>query len=610
MSIRLRFILLFFLIVGLGFYFLTDWIVSDLRVRYKESVEEVLVDTSQVLSALIASEIQQEQLRSHQFSTAFKGAKKYFLKNKVDPMLAHGTAQRVYITDNQGSIIYDSLSAANEGEDYSKWRDVSLSLKEKYGARFSVEEINGQKMEMKYVAIPIKQGEELLGTLAVGGATSESILVEQARYLRELLKEEIQAERIKLDNFKEAFRVVKQQSLKAHIFHLTKTHVDLRVYVTDDQGIVLFDSDAGRDEGKDYSRWRDVHLALKGEYGARSSLENPQDPRSSIMYVASPIRSEDKIAGVVTVGKPTSRIEYFLRSASPKIWIAGGIACLAVVFLGILSSTWITRPIKKLTRYANEVRDGKKSTLPKLGRSEIGAMGQTLEEMREALEGKKYVESYIQALTHELKSPLSAIRGAAELLDEDMPNEDRRRFLQNINTEVHRMREIVDRLLELASLEGRTQLQNVESIELHALVEDLQKKFHAPLTRKKLSLINQVEPNLRIQGEKFLLQQALSNLLQNAINFSAEHGKISLSAKQAENHVEIILEDEGTGIPEYALTKIFDRFYSLEQPDTKKKSSGLGLSFVKEIALLHQGDIILENRTPHGVRAVLKLKTE
>ena len=111
-------------------------------------------------------------------------------------------------------------------------------------------------------------------------------------------------------------------------------------------------------------------------------------------------------------------------------------------------------------------------------------------------------------------------------------------------------------------------------------------------------------------GESFLLESALHNLLQNAIDFSPEGTaiRIRVAPDAAAQHVEITVEDTGPGIPDYALPRLFERFYSLQRPDTGRKSSGLGLCFVREAAALHDGSIRVENRTDsRGTRAVLRL---
>ncbi len=321
----------------------------------------------------------------------------------------------------------------------------------------------------------------------------EETLVDQAELLAALLETEIQHSQIHFEKFKEAFPKVYQRTLSAQIYKLHKTQVDLRVYVTDARGIVLFNSENSKEEGQDYSQWRDVYLTLRGEYGARTSHPEMPEPRSSILYVAAPIRVDGKIMGVVSVGKPTANINFFFQTAQPTIKIAGGIAALSVILLAIFFSTWITHPINQLKKHARRIRDGKKSSLPQLGRSEIAELGQVFEEMRETLEGKKYVENYIQTLTHELKTPIAAIQGAAELLDEKMPETERTRFLTNIRQETKRMQNIIDRLLALAALESRDELEKIEVIEIHVLIKKMIESVHPVLVSKKLyTLIREV----------------------------------------------------------------------------------------------------------------------
>ncbi len=113
-----------------------------------------------------------------------------------------------------------------------------------------------------------------------------------------------------------------------------------------------------------------------------------------------------------------------------------------------------------------------------------------------------------------------------------------------------------------------------------------------------------------VNGERFLVRQALSNLIQNAVDFSDAGGAIEISAVKDDGNVTIRVRDHGPGIPEYALDKVFDRFYSLRRPDTGKKSSGLGLAFVREAAVLHGGNVTLTNHDSGGVEAVLTLPVE
>jgi len=227
--------------------------------------------------------------------------------------------------------------------------------------------------------------------------------------------------------------------------------------------------------------------------------------------------------------------------------------------------------------------------------------------MRDALEGKQYVENYVQTLTHEIKSPLSAIQGAAELLREDMDAEQRQQFLSNIHSETDRIKGVVERLLLLSSLENTKVLQDKEAVEIYGLVREAVDSVRPVCEARKLSLSFEGEGEAYTEGERFLLGHALSNMFQNAIQFSPEGGEIRVQVSPGAGSVEIEVTDEGPGIPEYAKERVFERFYSLKRPDSGKKSSGLGLSLVNEVATLHGGSITLTNRPEGGAVAALKL---
>jgi two-component system, OmpR family, sensor histidine kinase CreC len=403
-----------------------------------------------------------------------------------------------------------------------------------------------------------------------------------------------------------------RRQLDALIYGMRKTSIDLRVYVTDAQGIVLYDSDAGRDEGVDYSRWRDVRLTLAGSYGARATRDDPADESSLGIYVSAPIRSGESIIGVLSVGKPTRNINELVAVARTRVLLAGLIGGVLVISAGIVFSVWLTTPLEKLTAYARAVRDGRPATLPRLAGREVGDLRRAFEEMRAALEGKHYVERYTQTLAHEIKAPLSAIRGAAELLAEDatMPPDQRAKFLANLRTESARIQQIVDKLLQLAALEARKNLSDVEPVELNALVREVASFSEPTRTARGLNLILPAADSEKciVQGEKFLLTQALSNLLQNAVEFTPAGGVLTVLLVKSSGRAVLTIDDTGAGIPDYALPQLFDRFYSLPRPDTGTKSTGLGLSFVREIAHLHGGEITVTNRPDRlGCRAVLTL---
>ena len=437
--------------------------------------------------------------------------------------------------------------------------------------------------------------------------TTEESLVDTATLLSAVIEEGLKKEKVDAESLRRIFRRVGQTQISAEIYDVVKTRVDLRVYVTDREGIVIFDSDAGRDEGKDYSQWNDVYRTLRGQYGARATRLVPDDPSTSILHVASPLESSGELVGVVTVSKPTRSANLFIRGAQRKILVATSIAAIAIVILGGLTSVWLTRPIRALTQYARAVRDGERAALPELGRNDLGMMGSAMEEMQSALENKEYVEQYVQTLTHELKSPVSAIRGAAELLEEEMPEERRRQFVSNLQVEADRLSRIIDRMLLLSSLESRKVLRDVEPIDLDGLAREVAASLEPARAAKKLAFRLDFLPVPPVLGERFLLRHAMTNLLQNAVNFTPTGGRITISLVSDDMHVILGVRDNGPGVPEYAQERVFERFYSLPRPDTGQKSSGLGLPFVKEVADLHDGSTSFSPGPGGGAEFILRI---
>jgi two-component system, OmpR family, sensor histidine kinase CreC len=404
------------------------------------------------------------------------------------------------------------------------------------------------------------------------------------------------------------FDAAYRRDLNAQIYSIHKTNIDLRLYVTDASGRVLYDSANGGDEGKDYSRWNDVRLTLQGRYGARATRLDPAVENSLVIHVAAPIRAEGGIIGAISLGKPTDNVNELVAAAKRRIIWAGCAGGALIVLTGFAFSVWLTTPIERLTAYARAVRDGKPATLPRLAGREVGQLRQAFEEMREALEGKKYVEHYTEALTHELKAPLSGIRGAAELLSEErMPPEQREKFLANIRHESGRIQHIVDQLLQLSALEARRGLRDIETFTAVSMASEVVDSLTPAAQQKKVTVSVKISDTLTVRGEKFLVQIAFSNLLKNAIDFSPAGSVVRVDACAEPRGVAFSVEDSGPGIPDFAQARIFERFYSLPRPQTREKSTGLGLSFVREIAHLHGGSVEVGNRPEGGCRAVLVL---
>lgn len=432
---------------------------------------------------------------------------------------------------------------------------------------------------------------------------TEGTLIDTATLLAALARDDLLSADPAHGRLAQAFSQLNNQPFRASISGIHKVRNEYHVYMTDAQGRVVFDS-AGRALGKDYSRWNDVWLTLRGQYGARSTQQDPQDPQSTVMYVAAPIRDQGRIIGVLSVGKPNAAMTPVIqRSEWRMLWAAGALLGIALLIGGGMTA-WINRSIGKLVRYADSVTDEQPVPLPTSGSSELRKLAQALESMRLKLEGKNAIEQYVYALTHELKSPLAAIRGAAEILREGPPPDVVSRFTDTILTQNARMQALVETLLRQARLENRQAIR-LTPVAVDELFARLRESRSVQLAARNITL-NIIPSSLQVAADAELLEQALGNLLDNAIDFTPPGGAISLGAIQQDDRILLQVTDTGSGIPDYALPRIFERFYSLPR-DNGHKSSGLGLAFVSEVARLHQGTVALHNRAQGGVEARLTL---
>jgi two-component system, OmpR family, sensor histidine kinase CreC len=435
----------------------------------------------------------------------------------------------------------------------------------------------------------------------------EDSLVDAANALALVAAPDLKAGTIASGSFAQALSALPSVDPGATIWGFRKSRIDYRITVTDARGTVVFDS-RGQDLGQDHSQWNDVLRTLRGEYGARSSGESAYDADRTVMHVAAPVKDGERIIGVLTVSRPNQTLEPYIQRSRDRIlnwsWVLLGLS----LAIGLLFTWWIASSLSRLRGYANAVALGERAELPRMGRlsgnTEFADLAQAVERMRLKLEDKAYVENYVHTLTHELKSPLAAIRGAAELLQEPMPEADRERFAGNIQRQTERLQQLIDRLLALADVEQLRQLRTVEPVDLAALTRELLHTAEPRLRRKDLRVQATLDEGATVRGDRFLIAQALQNLLDNAIDFSPQGGALVVAARRLDGQVDWSVRDEGPGVPDYAADRIFDRFYSLPRADTQEKSSGLGLCLVKEVSELHGGTLRIDNvADPRGCRA-------
>ena len=392
--------------------------------------------------------------------------------------------------------------------------------------------------------------------------------------------------------------------IKARLFGFTKNEVDTRILFFDRQGRIVFDTDNFAQAGADFSRWSDVRAALRGQYGSRWELDKTH--RRVNLYSTVPVFVGGKIVGAVSVSKPTNRVRNFISRQLKHLAIPILFAVVVAGMLAFLLSGYITRTVSSLAGKAERIAAGEAGVrLETWSKSELGALARSVEKMRRKLEGKAYIEEMVTNLSHELKTPLASIRGAAELLEDGALDDPaaRMKFLGNIQTEVHRLDRLVGDLLRLARFE-------THAGELAQTPADL-----SGAAREIAAVYKQRTENLGIQFEAGLpsgplelkisdahFKQLLAGLLDNALQFTPSGRSVRLDIRNGE----IRVRDEGPGIDADILPKIFDRFFTTQNPRTGNRGSGLGLAIVKSIVERNHGTIHCNSALGQGTEFIVR----
>lgn len=428
----------------------------------------------------------------------------------------------------------------------------------------------------------------------------EDTLAENANIIAMLVAEDVHENKVGTAQFDEKIQKALNLKLNANIWQHNKKEINQQIYITDAKGTVIYDSQ-GIATGQDYSRWNDVYLTLQGKYGVRSTRSYEGDPNSSTMFIAAPIyyqtaqNQQQKLIGVVSIGKPNSSVQPYIQRAEDQLLRQAAWITLLSLFLASLVAYWLKHSIDRVRKYAQALAPVNQTPYFHSAK-ELNQVAQAVENMREKLEDRAYVEHYVNTLTHELKSPLTAIQASAELLKEDLPLNDQQQFAGHIHAQSQRLKTLIDRMLLLTRLEKSKHQIEIQEFNLSKLIQQVLDQHTSQIQAKKIQCLLDIETNCMIQADRFWLQQTLANLLDNALDFSTESAKILIQLHHhSQQKIQLQIFNEGEWIPEYALSQIFDTYFSLPRPITQQRSSGIGLSIVKQVIEQHHGQIEIQN---------------
>lgn len=407
------------------------------------------------------------------------------------------------------------------------------------------------------------------------------------------------------------------RSQKNTIHHPSSQRLEnLAIYLTDKDGLLILDS---RDLklGKNMRYLSEVDSALQGDRGITRVVAEPVlGPRKArgvvidyfykpeFLHASNPIYARNgEILGAVVVVAPM-----FDLMNKDYLYEFIFYVFLISLFFGALGSYRISRNIKRLDKYISNLFSGEDTTPPDLN-IQFKKLTLTLQNARANVELKDAVEQYIDTLAHELRTPITGIQLTAETLLTPMSDEERKRFINNILVSNTQMDKLVTRLLDLSRIERRESLMKPETLKILPIIENAIK---APsrtqtISSKNINIALEIDKTITVFAEKILLEQAISNILNNALEFSPKEGTITFKASETNTAVSIIVLDDGPGMPPHVLRNLFTRFFSVSRPDSGNRGNGLGLRFVRKIMQLHKGEVTLKNRLlQQGAEAKLR----
>ncbi|MBS7536779.1 sensor histidine kinase [Ancylobacter sonchi] len=362
----------------------------------------------------------------------------------------------------------------------------------------------------------------------------------------------------------------------------------------------------GPNNGKGYPQVVDALL------GQKASAVQVNERGQIIVSVAVPVQRFRAILGALLLSTQGGEIDEAVAAERLVIVRVFVVAMVVMVVLSLLLAGTIAGPVRRLADAAERVRrrTRQRVEIPDFtGRSdEIGHLSGALRDMTDALYSRiEAIESFAADVSHELKNPLTSLRSAVETLPLAKNDNSRGRLMEVIQHDVKRLDRLITDISDASRLDAELQRQEAEAVDLRRLLGTVcgvqNDVVRGDDVKVKLSFEPEVEGGkpvpFVVQGHDSRLGQVINNLIDNARSFSPKGGEVRVACHKVKGGVEIIVDDEGPGIPEHALARIFERFYT-DRPEEQGfgQNSGLGLSISKQIVEAHGGRIWAENRAP------------
>ena len=373
-----------------------------------------------------------------------------------------------------------------------------------------------------------------------------------------------------------------------------------RILVTDGSGRILYDTrETGSAQGQ-YVFYAEVVQALRGYDDAASRYENGAFRTAA----ATPVMYRNQIIGAVYAYEYDTEQAELLAGFQRNLLRMSGIVAGVVLVLSAVLSRVLTRQIRELLEAIRSVREGAYSHRAAVeGRDELSQIAQEFNSLTDRLQTTEEARRrFVSDASHELKTPLAAIRLLTDsiLQTDGIDPATTREFVADIGQEANRLSRITEDLLQLTRLDGDV-LPSAAVVDPLPILEQVLRMMELIAEERGIALTYQAEEGCRILGSMDETRQIIYNLVDNAVKYNRDGGRVEVELKRRGEEVLLTVADEGVGIPEEELTKIFQRFYRVDKARSRAAGgTGLGLSIVRDTLEKRGGSISAANRPGGG----------
>ena len=391
--------------------------------------------------------------------------------------------------------------------------------------------------------------------------------------------------------------------------NMSRMYSYMRVLILDSNAKVI----------QDTTQSRIGRYIINDEVIAAMSGQTVQGGDDLVHRIAVPIKSKadvNTVQGVIYAFASMETVQRSLEVGRTRIILVMMLVSMVTMALIYLLIYWLMRPLKKIIVWLRDLKN-QEIDVEDLGgprfksKNEFSTIVDEVEDVtHDLLSLDRSRKEFVSNVSHELKTPLSSIKVLTEslLLQDSVPEELYKDFLQDINSEIDRMNGIVSDLLTLVRLEEGENVLNLSTFSVGDMAEDIIKRLNPLADQKNVHLlVEEVHPAM-IEADETKMTLALTNLIQNGIKYNKDGGQVKIRIDSNQVYALIVVSDTGIGIDEKNYDKLFQRFYRVDKArDRGAGGTGLGLAIVKQIVTLHKGTITVSSVLGEGSSFSIKM---